>query len=60
VDTLHAILSETADLTAMRMVTPSAIHGSFLPGIYLTDNLANDTISTNFFTVGAVNVFKDS
>lgn len=60
VNLVETILSETAELAAMRMVSPSDVHGSFLPGIYLTDNLANDAISTNFFTVSAVNVFKDS
>jgi hypothetical protein len=45
---VETILSETADLARMRMVRPCDVHGSFLPALYFADNLAADTVATDF------------
>jgi hypothetical protein len=51
---VETILSETADLARMRMVRPCDVHGSFLPALYFADNLAADTVATDFLRIGYV------
>jgi hypothetical protein len=60
IDTVAAILLETADLTQIRMVRPADVHGSFLPAVYIADNLAAETVSTDFFPFAYVTEWKDA
>lgn len=57
---VEASVLETADLARIRMVRPADVHGSFLPALYFADNLAADTVSTDFLVHGFVAQFTDS
>jgi hypothetical protein len=57
IDSVEASLTETADLTRIRMVRPSDVHGSFLPALYFADNLAAETIAIDFLSMGIVAQF---
>ena len=59
-DTLQAVLLETAELARLRMVRPADVHGSFLPALYLADNLDAETVATDFYRVSVVAQFKDA
>ncbi|MFZ4573787.1 MAG: hypothetical protein ACOYN0_05275 [Phycisphaerales bacterium] len=56
---IEASVLETADLARIRMVRPADVHGSFLPALYFADNLAADTVSTDFLVHGFVAQFTD-
>ncbi len=60
IDAVEASLNETADLTRIRMVRPSDVHGSFLPALYFADNLAAETIATDFLSLGIVAQFIEA
>ena len=53
VETLEQILLETLELAQLRAVDPQALGGDallqrVLPALYVTGNLAGETISTDF------------
>jgi len=60
IDAVEASLNETADLTRIRMVRPSDVHGSFIPALYFADNLAAETVSTDFLSLGIVAQFVEA
>jgi len=59
IDVVEASLLETAELAQIRMVRPPDVHGAFLPALYFADNLAADTISTDFLELGFVARFTE-
>ncbi len=59
-DAVEASISETADLARIRMVRPSDVHGSFTPALYFADNIAADTISTDFLSLGIIAQFVEA
>ena len=60
IEAVQASLFETADLAHVRMVRPADVHGSFLPALYFADNLAAETVATDFLSLGVVAQFKDA
>jgi hypothetical protein len=60
IDAVESSLNETADLARIRMARPSDVHGSFLPALYFADNLAAETVSTDFVSLGIVAEFKEA
>ena len=42
------------------MVRPSDVHGSFIPALYFADNLAAETVSTDFLSLGIVAQFVEA
>jgi hypothetical protein len=53
-EAVEASVMETADLTQCRMVQPSHVYGSFLPGLYFADNTAGDIVSSDLISLGTV------
>ncbi len=60
IDAVEASVNETADLARIRMVRPCDVQGSFLPALYFADNLAAETVSTDFLSLGIVARFVEA
>ena len=45
--TLEATVLETEELARLRLVPPHRVHGTYLPAVYLAENVENETVSTD-------------
>lgn len=41
---LHAVVAETIDLLPLRLVSPDAVAGQYLPGLYIADDLDGEAL----------------
>jgi hypothetical protein len=58
-DVLEAAILETEELARLRLVPPHRVHGTYLPAIYLAENLEGDTVSTDLRAVSVDLVVRD-
>jgi hypothetical protein len=58
-DVLEAAILETEELARLRLVPPNRVHGTYLPAIYLAENLEGDTVSTDLRAVSVDLLVRD-
>jgi hypothetical protein len=58
-DVLQAAILETEELARLRLVAPNRVHGTYLPAIYLAENLEGDTVSTDLRAVSVDLLVRD-
>jgi hypothetical protein len=56
---LQAAVLETEELARLRLVRPHRVHGTYLPAIYLAENLEGDTVSTDLRAVAVDVVVRE-